>query len=145
VTAEGPLVVDANVAIKWFVPEALSDRAAFLLRQRRLLLAPLILPAEFGNVMRKKLRTGEIQPDDAAAAIGGVLALVDLRPISDLLRAAWDITVHHNRSFYDALYVALAVREGCQMVTADEKLVNGMGALFRDRFLLLDEVLGGPV
>jgi predicted nucleic acid-binding protein len=27
---------------------------------------------------------------------------------------------------YDALYVALAEREGCELVTADDKLVNAL-------------------
>ena len=48
--------------------------------------------------------------------------------------------MRYDRSFYDALYVALAVLEDCRVVTADEKLVNGMGAAFRDRFLLLQDV-----
>lgn len=30
----------------------------------------------------------------------------------------------YQRTVYDCLYLALAVREGCQMVTADERLYN---------------------
>ncbi len=31
---------------------------------------------------------------------------------------------------YDCLYVALAEREGCELVTADERLLNSLGRQF---------------
>jgi predicted nucleic acid-binding protein len=56
------VVVDASVAVKWFVDEGTaSDRAA-----RRLLLAghdliaPSLLLSEVQNVMWKKLRAGQV-------------------------------------------------------------------------------------
>jgi predicted nucleic acid-binding protein len=44
-------VVDASVALKWFLPEVHSDAAARLLREGYRLHAPDLIRAEFGNVL----------------------------------------------------------------------------------------------
>lgn len=43
-----------------------------------------------------------------------------------LLAAAWQIAARHDRSIYDALYVALASSQSCALVTADRKLFNAL-------------------
>jgi predicted nucleic acid-binding protein len=47
-----------------------------------------------------------------------------------LLEDAYRLAVAHKRTVYDSLYLALSLRAGCQFVTADEKLVNALGASF---------------
>ena len=39
---------------------------------------------------------------------------------------AFDIASQTRASVYDALYVALAEREGCDLATADEKLIKAL-------------------
>jgi predicted nucleic acid-binding protein len=140
VTPESTLVVDTNVAVKWFVPEPMSDRAAILLHSGVRMIAPSVIEVEFGNVMRKKLRQQEVTAGEAGRALESLASLVDLRSADGLLAEAWAITVRYNPSFSDALFFALAIWEGCRLVTADEKLINGLGARFRDRFLRLSEI-----
>ncbi|MBI4482062.1 MAG: type II toxin-antitoxin system VapC family toxin [Acidobacteria bacterium] len=48
-------VVDASVAMKWFVPEAHQDAALRLLDDSCELLAPDFMAAEFGNILWKKM------------------------------------------------------------------------------------------
>jgi predicted nucleic acid-binding protein len=43
-----------------------------------------------------------------------------------LLRRACDLSSHARIGVYDCLYVALAEREACQLVTADSKLVSNL-------------------
>lgn len=43
-----------------------------------------------------------------------------------MLASALEIALAHRRSIYDAIYVALALRENCEMVTADERLYNAL-------------------
>ena len=74
-------VVDASVAIKWFVPEALSNEAQRLLDGGAALFAPDFLLIEFGNIIWKKVRLGELAHGDGDAALtalrSGPVGLVD--------------------------------------------------------------------
>jgi predicted nucleic acid-binding protein len=47
-----------------------------------------------------------------------------------LLDEAVRLAITHQRTMYDALYMALSVREQYRYVTADERLVNAIGAVF---------------
>ncbi|MGH8512394.1 MAG: type II toxin-antitoxin system VapC family toxin, partial [Gammaproteobacteria bacterium] len=58
-------VVDASVAIKWFLPEVHSESANRLLRVDYQLLSPDLIWAEFGNVLWKKWRREEIEAEVA--------------------------------------------------------------------------------
>jgi predicted nucleic acid-binding protein len=119
-------IVDAGVAIKWFVPEPDSALAHVLLSRPGQLLAPDIIVPEFGNVLWKKVRRGEISRGDADRFVQSFLTRrpLDIRPSHSLLRHALDIATTYGRTVYDSLYVALAVAQNCPMVTADQRLVN---------------------
>jgi predicted nucleic acid-binding protein len=41
-----------------------------------------------------------------------------------------EISSQTRHGFYDCLYVALAEREGCELVTADQRLINNLGPAF---------------
>ena len=62
-------------------------------------------------------------------------AAVEIVPASGLLLPAWSIAVANERSFYDSLYVALAVTAKTELITADERLVNALGSRFPVRWL----------
>jgi predicted nucleic acid-binding protein len=51
-------------------------------------------------------------------------SLGQIYPAISLFPRAFDIASQTRATVYDALYVALAEREGCELVTADEKLVK---------------------
>jgi predicted nucleic acid-binding protein len=117
------LVVDASVAISWFVPEALSEAAQRVLQPGIQLFAPDLLYAEFSNIVWKKQHRGELNPAEASGVIRDFLrvpiastASRVLAPDAHALAAALD------HSAYDCFYLALAVRLGGQMVTADRAL-----------------------
>ena len=84
--------------------------------------------AEFGNIVWKKVRRGELTMSEGEEIIEAFLtaAPVALYPSLRYLRGALDIAVQFQRSAYDALYLALAVAEGCQVITADEQLERGL-------------------
>ncbi len=127
-TPDAQLVVDASVAVKWYVPEVGSDVASALLDGAALLLAPDILVAEFGNTVWKKVRKGELKHGEAKHIINTFISAcpVALRPSIVLLRGAFDVALRLQRPIYDALYLALAVVEGCSCVTADDALVRAV-------------------
>jgi predicted nucleic acid-binding protein len=122
-------VVDASVAVKWFLPEPYSEEALRLLDGERELLVPDLLWAEVGNVLWKRWRQGEI-PEDAATGI-----LQDLRklplavhPSEEITEVAWSFATRLGRSFYDSLYLSLAANQSCSMVTADRRLWNAVAS-----------------
>ena len=129
------LVVDSSVAVKWFVIEPYSTEARRILDayQNGLLsfLAPDLINAEFGNIIWKKHNFQGLAVSDAEDVLDKYRQLqFTFTPTAELLEDAYKIAVAHRRTVYDALYLALSVRENCQFVTADEKLVNAVGVAF---------------
>ena len=129
------LVIDSSVALKWFFTEPHSAEARRVLDgyQNGALsfLAPDLLNAEFGNVVWKRHVFQGLDAADARDVLDAFRALqFTFVPAESLLEDAFRIALSYRRTVYDSLYVALSVREGCQFVTADEKLVNAVGASF---------------
>jgi predicted nucleic acid-binding protein len=136
-------VVDANVAAKWLLPAANEDlldqanRLAALHAKHELhLLAPVSIEAEIGNVLSKAVRRKRITPREAERSLRGFTALsIQMVPISELLDQALQIAMDYDRSFYDSLYVALALATKTELITADERMVNALGSRFPVRWL----------
>ncbi len=136
-------MVDANVAAKWLLPaagEGLLDQANHLLalhvRRELQLLAPDLIGAEIGNVLWKAVRRNRISQAEAENSLRRFTDLaIQVVPASDLLVQALQIAVMCDRSFYDSLYVALALTIKTELVTADERMVNALGSRFPVRWL----------
>jgi len=130
------LVVDASVAAKWYLPtndEALVAEARQLLESQAhgvlQLLVPDLFWAEMGNILWKAVRKGRVTKDVAWAAMEGIgeLSLASFSS-HQLLPDALKIAFQYDRSVYDGFYVALAVKSGTDLVTADERLVNALAS-----------------
>jgi predicted nucleic acid-binding protein len=136
-------VVDACVAAKWVLPaanETLLDQAHGLierhLKRDLQLLAPALIEAEIGNVLWKAVRRKRISPSEAENSLRRFTELgIQAIPTHDLLDRALQIAVDCDRSFYDSLYVALALATNTDLITADECLVNALGRRFPVRWL----------
>jgi predicted nucleic acid-binding protein len=122
------LVIDASVAIKWYVPEDRSSEAVAVLSSGADLLAPELLVAELGNIVWKKRRRGELTLDEATTIVQAFVTAcpVELRPTFPNLDHAFRIAAAFNRTVYDSLYLALAVTEHCPLLTADEHLYHAL-------------------
>lgn len=114
------------MAAKWFVPEEHAQTALALIAGPHDLVAPAFLLTELGSIFLKKIRAGDLTVRGALEAFRITAARMELVWTMELQDAAFTIARRFNRSFYDALYVALAVAEGCQLVTADERLYNAL-------------------
>ncbi len=136
-------LVDACVAVKWLLPaagEGLLEQANRLLERhvkRELqLLAPNFIEAEIGNALWKAVQRNRIGPTEAENSVRQFTALaIHVLPTSELLGQALQIAVSCNCSFYDGLYVALALATKTELVTADERMVNALGSRFPIRWL----------
>ena len=119
-------VVDASVAVKWFVAEEHSDLALSVLRENELI-APDLLWPEFGNIIWKKVRRSELSEKDGRS----ILDLFLRAPIvsyssAAMIAAALELGLETGRTVYDSLYVTLAAAECCKMITADKRLFNSL-------------------
>jgi predicted nucleic acid-binding protein len=120
-------VVDASVAIKWFVPEVHHQAARRLLREGFELLSPDLVRPEVGNVLWKKWRRGELSAGEAVAVLRDLRRFpLRIRTSESLMEGAWAVAERFGRSFYDGLYVALAVETESSLVTADSRLYNAL-------------------
>lgn len=138
-------VIDAGIAVKWFLTEPQSDKARRLLEQYQRksieLMGPDLIIAEATNVFWKRSLRGDLTSQEAADNLQDLLA-INLPLISATLLAtrALSLAQTYNRSAYDCLYLALALDRNCEFVTSDERLFNAIGSQFPN-IRLLDHLI----
>jgi predicted nucleic acid-binding protein len=119
------VVVDASVALKWFLNEPRAVEARLLLSGSHSLSVPDLIYGEIGNALWKRVRRKEITIHQGEQVLKALASIPwSVRSSSSLADAAFRIAVGTGCTVYDALYVALAVASGALFVTADEKLVR---------------------
>jgi predicted nucleic acid-binding protein len=118
-------IVDASVAVKWFIEEA-DPEVADGLADGGLLAAPALIRIEVAGAITRKARFHEIDPREAELAVGawsrsianGVVALIpDEAHLAEAVRLALEL----QHPLPDCLYLAAAKHHGAPLVTADEK------------------------
>ena len=135
-------VVDASVAIKWFIPEIHSEAAlqAKLLRQR--LHVPAFMTMELGNVLAKKIRRGELIREDGRTILKELRHLPLQRHADErLFPAAYELALDTQQSVYDCLYLALAEAVDGRLITADRKFYKALaGGAFYQRLMWVEDL-----
>jgi predicted nucleic acid-binding protein len=118
-------VIDTSVAIKWYLPEIYQAEAQLFLNTSHDRHAPDFLHAELGSVLLKKVRRGEITADECRQYIGYLTSIpLCLHESLFLRQSALEIALQIGSSFYDGLFLALALQLGGRLVTADAKLYS---------------------
>ena len=120
-------VIDASIAVKWYVPEVYEQQASRLRRTGGIFHAPELMLPEFGNiiwkkVMRKELTSVEGQRIMAAFANEKFI----LHSHRATLQAAYTGADATGQTVYDWTYLALAVALSCPFVTADERFYKAL-------------------
>lgn len=119
------LVVDASVVVKLLVDETDSGVARQIVADCQELHAPRLMVSEVANTLWRKACLGQIERPDAWA---GVALLADM-PMhwnddetvgGDAVRLSLSL----DHPAYDCIYLALALRIGATVVTADSRFVN---------------------
>ena len=128
-------VLDSSVAFKWEVTEVDSDKAIQLRDEARQglheLLTPDIFPVELGHSLTRAERQGRISPSDGWRLWLGIMAdAPTLQSFLPLMPRAYAMSSAARIGVYDCLYVALAEREGCELITADARLVANLKSRF---------------
>lgn len=124
------LVVDCSVAAKWVLPEPDRDKAMRLLEQAEdgelALIAPDLVLAEFASLVARRVRRRQLSASQAEEAFELMReSAPQLYDTQSLLPAALHLSVGHQLSLWDCVYVALAIEHGCSMITSDRRLFRG--------------------
>lgn len=120
-------VVDASVALKWFIEEDLTDRALIFRHGTDPLYAPDLIFAEIANAVWRKFARRELTREQVMA-IPVLLheSPIEIIPIALLHQRALEIAVELNHPVYDCLYLACAELAEAVLVTADGRLFQAV-------------------
>lgn len=127
-----PVVVDASLVLKWVLEERYTAEAFALLEewQKRDVrpVAPGLLAFEVANALYKRLGRRELTIDVAKGRLDDLLTMgPDLEDDRSIHTRALDLAYGFGRpTAYDAHYLALAERQGCECWTGDERLWNAV-------------------
>jgi predicted nucleic acid-binding protein len=137
------LIVDASVAVKWFVREEGHVQARGLLQSDRSVRAPDLILSEVGNALWRKARVGEVLQEQAILALTALPNYVErLIPAAELSERALAIALTLDHPVYDCFYLAaVETIDGGSVVTDDQRFHTATAkSVFADRVTLLGAV-----
>jgi len=128
-------VLDSNVALKWVLPET-DDAKAIRIRDDyrqglHQLMSPDVYPIEIAHSLARAERRGDIKYGEGSKKMADLfICMPYLHPYLPLLPKAFAVASQARIGVYDCLYVVLAEREGCELLTADDRLVRALRPTF---------------
>ncbi|MGH7135361.1 MAG: type II toxin-antitoxin system VapC family toxin [Pirellulales bacterium] len=128
-------MLDASVAACWVLRNPLQVKALKLRTEYEQNIHELIarshFPGEIASALTKAERQKLIPVGDALLLIQDILKTPPvLYAIDSLYYRAVEISSNTRTAFYDCLYVALAERQNCELITVDDKLINALQRQF---------------
>ena len=116
-------VVDASVVVEFLGGDERTLLGERLQAEEHVLWAPYLIDAEVGHVLRRKALLGQMDAEAAGEAIWEINDL-PLRRVEheNLVQVAWDL--RQNFTFYDALYLSLALMLGETLLTFDARMAR---------------------
>lgn len=123
------IVIDASVVVKVLTGEIGGEAALENVAAERDRLAPDWVQIEVASAIAKKVNLGELTRVGAEAALRKVSEVVtEVVPSRELIDRAFELSLILRHAIYDCMYLALAERLQCVLVTADAKFVRAVGA-----------------
>jgi predicted nucleic acid-binding protein len=124
------MVVDASVAVKWFVPEAGRESALQLLLQSgTLLCAPALIQIEVAAALTRRYRENPATGEEIKFHLCNWQetlrrAIPRLHDLNHDFDAAVALSMYFRHPLQDCLYLALAQRLQLPLATADKRLAQ---------------------
>jgi len=118
-------VLDASAAANIILRTDLAPALIEKLKHSHLVIAPTLFHSEITNTLWKYVRSRDLDKETALARYAEAIGLVDIFEADEQLAAeALSTAIRYNHSVYDMLYVILARRHGCNILTVDKKLIT---------------------
>ena len=129
------IVVDASVAVKWFLAESEADLALNVLSEGDPVAAPALLKVETAAAITRRHRMAGLtreQAQDRLARSAALFASASIVFVADdeLLPRAAQIALDLCHPLQDCLYIACAERAGGELITVDQTLLQRSQSLF---------------
>ncbi len=128
----GQIVIDASVVVEYLVELTLTKKASELFDPLRDpneeldLWAPDLIYAEVASALKKLVRLKAITASAGRRCVDRLKRLpITTTGTGPLIGDTWPL--RERLTTYDAVYVCLAKRLGCRLVTADHKLARAAG------------------
>jgi predicted nucleic acid-binding protein len=121
------IVVDASVAVKWFIPEPGEEAAAKLLGGGNRLMAPALIRLEVSGAIIRRYREGHLLEKRAREGVQAWQAMLEhgvvrLVPDADLFPEAVQMAFLARHAISDCLYLATAKKLEVPVLTADKPM-----------------------
>jgi predicted nucleic acid-binding protein len=125
------LVLDASVAIKWYIPEELAVESRRFMSPRFAMHVPSFCAAECGNTIWKKVaQRRELDRDRGREILDELLSYPrQVHDAEELTIPAFDLAHgvgNAKLAVYDFIYLALALALDCRLVTADRLFYDAL-------------------
>lgn len=140
------IVVDASVAVKWFLPESGSAEAARLLEPgRQSIVGPDLLGVEVAATLVRGANMVKANRNDAESALAKFKAMAQSgavqlrRTVSEQIERAARLAITLGHPLKDCVYLVLAMDLACPLITADARFAGRVRATYREVRLLEEQ------
>ncbi len=117
------MIIDASVALRWFLNEPGASDAAAAFGQGAAPTAPDIVLVEIANGLWSAVQRQRIDEPTARALLATAPSLFGpLRPAETLIDTAFEIAHALDHPVYDCIYLAMADADRTLLLTADRRL-----------------------
>jgi predicted nucleic acid-binding protein len=124
------IVADASAAVNLILRTERAPAIIAQLERSSLVLAPMLFHSEIANTLWKYVRAGRLDKDVALTRYEEAAGLVDsFEPDEQLATEALSAAIRYDHPVYDLLYVVLARRYGCKVLTEDRRLATLIRAI----------------
>ena len=125
-----PIVIDASVTISWLLDDEADSLVSTVLNQitRDGAIVPQLWFYEVHNALLAAERRGRLSSDRTLAHLNSLRNSPITAADGTDLQAALELARRHHLSFYDALYLELALRRDLLLATLDRALARAAAA-----------------